>query len=46
MDDPGGLRDRLDRAGLVVGQHHRHQRRRAAGQQLAQMIEIDQARRP
>ena len=28
-------RDRLNRAGLVVGQHHRHQRRRPVGQQRA-----------
>ena len=31
------------RAGLVVGQHHRDQRRRPVGKQRAQMIEIDQA---
>ena len=37
MDDLGRFSDRLDRAGLVVGQHDRDQRRRAAVEQRAQM---------
>ena len=44
MDDFGHLGDRLDRPGLVVGGHHRDQRRRAGSQHGAQMIEIDDAR--
>src|SRR3981081_2082271 len=42
-DDFGRLRDRLHRAGFVVGQHHRHQRRRTAVQHRTQMIEVQQA---
>ena len=45
MDDLGGLGDRLDRAGLVVGQHDRDQRRRAVREQRPQMVEIDDAGR-
>ena len=44
MDDVGHLGHRLHGAGLVVGQHHRHQRRRAVGKQRAQVVEIDEAR--
>ena len=37
-------RHRLDGAGLVVGEHDRDQRRRAAVKQRAQMVEVDKAR--
>ena len=40
MDDPGDLRHRLDDAGLVIGGHHGHQRRRPGGQQGAELVEV------
>ena len=40
MDDLGRLRHRLHRAGFVVGQHHRHQRRRPAREHRAQTVQI------
>ena len=43
MDDLGDLGDRLHRPGFVVGQHHRHQRRRAVVEHRAQTVEIHQA---
>ena len=44
VNDLGRFRDRLDRAGFVIGQHDRHQRGRATAKQFPQMIEIDDAR--
>ena len=45
MDDLGDFADRLERAGLVIGQHDRDQRRRPVGKQLAQVVEVDHAGR-
>jgi hypothetical protein len=42
-NDAGHLRHRLHGAGLVVGEHHRHQRRRAIANKAAQVVEIDKA---
>ena len=43
VNDFGDLRDRLHRAGLVIGEHDRDQRRRTVRQHVAQMIQIDDA---
>ena len=45
VNDLGRRRDGLDGAGFVIGQHDRHQRRRAVAKQFVQMIEIDDAGR-
>lgn len=44
MDNVGRLRHGLDGSGLVVGEHHRDQRWRAAVKQGAKMIKVDKAR--
>jgi cysteine desulfurase len=44
MHESGCLRDRLDHAGLVVGEHQRNERARAAGKLPLQRHEIDDAR--
>ena len=46
MHDRRRLRDRLDHAGLVVGEHQRDQRPRAAGQACAPALRDRRRRRP
>jgi hypothetical protein len=44
MDDLGHLSDRLQRTGLIIGCHYRHQRRRPAGERRAQPVQIQNTR--
>ena len=44
VDDLAGFGHRLHRAGFVVGQHHRNQRRRPALEHRAQTVQIQQTR--
>ena len=43
MHDFGDFENRLERAGLIIRRHDRHQRGRAAVEHATELIEVDDA---